>query len=118
MTYVYSGISLSKHTYLHDIVYVHISSPQPVMKVLSESQLPSDILSIAVQLAASLILVSPNVPECRAHLAQLVKGVAKCDGGRSQNKEDVGIILEFFKELADKYDGFEYVRSIHMHIAL
>ena len=81
------------------------------MKILSESQLPSDVLSVAVQLAASLILVSPNVPECHVHLPQLVKGVAKCDGGRSNNIEDVGVVLEFFRELADKYSGFEYVRN-------
>ena len=84
------------------------------MKILSESQLPSAVLSVAVQLAASLVLVSPSVPECHTHLTQLVKGVAECDGRRSQNKEDVGIVLEFFRELADKYDGFEYVRSMHV----
>ena len=79
---------------------------------MSESRLPGGVLSVAVQLAASLILVSPNVPECHAHLAQLVKGVANSNGGRSHREEDVGTVLNFFQELADKYSGFEYVRII------
>ena len=81
---------------------------QAVLEVLSESQLPRCVLSVVIQLAASLILVSPCVPECRAHLSQLVKGV--CDGERSVKEEGaVEMVLTFFQELAQKYSGFEYV---------
>ena len=80
------------------------------MEILAESELPSDVLSVTVQLVASLILIGPNVPECHTHLSKLVRGVAKCDGGRGNAKEDVTVVLGFFRELADKYSGFEHVR--------
>ena len=63
-----------------------------------------------MQLAASLILVGQNVPDCHAHLPQLLKCVS--DGGRRVDEEEVGIILTFFQELAQKYSGFEYVRKL------
>ena len=82
---------------------------QPILEVLSEHHLPAGVLTVAVQLAASLILVSPNVPECHAHLSPLLKAV--CDRGRTNDREEIGIVLAFFQELALKYPGYEYVRS-------
>ena len=83
---------------------------QAVVKILNEPHLPRDILTVAVQVAASLVLVSPNVADCHAHLPQLLKGVS--DGGRRVSEEEVKIVLMFFQELAQKYSGFEYVRHL------
>lgn len=82
---------------------------QPILEILREHHLPASVLTVAIQLAASLILVSPNVPECHTHLSPLLKAV--CDHGRTNDREEIGIVLAFFQELALKYPGYEYVRS-------
>ena len=81
---------------------------QAVINILNEPHLPRGILTVAVQVAASLVLVSQNIPDCHAHLPQLLKCVS--DGGRRVNEEEVEVILMFYQELAQKYSGFEYVR--------
>ena len=76
------------------------------MSILSDSSLNLQVLSVAIHLAASLILITPNLPECHTHISTLVRGVC---GGRVATKEEVEFIINFFQELAEKYQDFETV---------
>ena len=89
---------------------------QPILGILSEYHLPTGVLTVAVQLAASLILVSPNVPGYHTHLSPLLKAV--CDRDKTNDREEVGIVLAFFQELAQKYPGYEYVSSASVHVCV
>ena len=66
---------------------------------------------VVTQLAGSLILVNSNIHLYALHdeVVRLVSGV--CSSSRNVDAEDVEIVLNFLRELAQKYSGFEYVRA-------
>ena len=61
------------------------------------------MVSVAVHLAASLVLISPAIPDCHPLLVRVVEGVC----GRV---EEVELVLEFFQEVAEGYPNFQEVR--------
>ena len=61
------------------------------------------MVSVAVHLAASLVLISPAIPDCHPLLVRVVEGVC----GRV---EEVELVLEFFQEVAEGYPQFQEVR--------
>ena len=78
-----------------------MSVSQALLDILSESDLPHDVVSVAVHLAASLVLVSPAILDCQPLLVRVVEGVC----GRV---EEVELVLEFFHEVAG-YPQFQEV---------
>ena len=79
-----------------------MSVSQALLDILSESGLPHDVVSVAVYLAASLVLVSLAIPDCHPLLVRVVEGVC----GRV---EEVELVLEFFQEVAEGYPQFQEV---------
>ena len=70
---------------------------------------------VVTQLAGSLILVNSNIHLYALHeeVVRLVSGV--CSSSRNVDAEDVEIVLNFLRELAQKYSGFEYVRATSVY---
>lgn len=79
-----------------------MSVSQALLDILSESGLPHDVVSVAVHLATSLVLVSLAIPDCQPLLVRMVEGVC----GRV---EEVELVLEFFQEVAEGYPQFQEV---------
>lgn len=87
---------------------VFIALLQAVMNILSETCLDTEALTVVIHLAASLILISPSLPECSVHVSRLVNSVCV---GRVVKKEEVELVIGFFQELLEKYQEFEEVIS-------
>ena len=79
-------------------------SVQVIVGLLSEGSLSHQSLSVAVHLAASIILISSYVPHTHTSLVSLVRGVC---GVRVVERWEVELVIEFFRELAEKYQEFE-----------
>ncbi len=73
------------------------------MGLLSGRSLDREVLSVAVHLAASLVLITPHTPHAHTLLTQLVKAVT---GVRVVETWEVSSIIEFFQELAENYPEF------------
>jgi len=58
---------------------------------------------VALHLTASLVLVCSSIPDCQPLLVRVVESVC----GRV---EEVGLVLEFFQEVAEGYPKFQEVR--------
>ena len=86
-----------RHLYIVCVVQVMVG-------VLSECSLSHQSLSVAVHLAASIVLVSPHIPHTHTSLTSLVRGVCRV---RVVERLEVELVIEFFRELAEKYQEFE-----------
>ncbi len=73
------------------------------LSALLQDPLPPDVLSMALHLAASLILVSQDQQAHRELAVGVVRGVACRRGGGGG---EVGLVLEFFQETAKNVDIF------------
>ncbi|CAI8031672.1 Small subunit processome component 20 homolog [Geodia barretti] len=77
-----------------------------IVEILEEVLSPSfsvadSLLSTALHLVTSLVLVGPHVPECHAHSPGLLRLL--CSRGRC---EEVETVLKCFRELSEKHPSF------------
>ena len=91
------------HTHTHTRIHTHT---QILLEIISEPDLPDSVLSVALHLATSLLLLSDVIPDTRPLLTAIVREVC----GKTQA---VGLVTEFFKELAGEYSEFQNVSMCH-----
>ena len=82
-------------------------SSQTLLDILPEPDLPADALSVALHLGASLLLVSPALPDLEGQ-PHLLEGIVSKACGRVHGKE-VELVLEFFQELVEGHEKFQAV---------
>lgn len=76
---------------------------QEIVGILSNASLDQPTLSVAVHLAASLILVMPHISHTPTLLTSLVRSVTSVGVAETWQVETV---IQFFQELAEKYQEF------------
>ena len=77
----------------------------------SNPHLSVPLLSVALRLVTSLLLVSTTVAECHAHFPRLLRLLCV----RGEGQEEVAKVLECFRELAEKHPHFATVSPFKLH---